>query len=74
MAKIRLFDKDGKEVFFDYAVDAREGIEKGFYFETNPTLEGSSPNESSVYKEEQKKESKKEKKEPVDFNFDLTKE
>jgi len=39
MAQYLRYDKDGKEHYFDKAVDAREGVQMGHYFETKPEEE-----------------------------------
>ena len=36
MAKIVKYDQDGNEVFFDHAIDARQAVESGQFFHTNP--------------------------------------
>lgn len=48
--KIKLYDQEGKEVFFDFPVDAREAVATGRYFETE--------SEAKNVKEEKPKEEK----------------
>lgn len=55
MAKHMRYDKDGNEVYFTHAVDAREGVQMGFFFETPPEKEI----EKKVEKEVEIKTSKK---------------
>lgn len=39
MAQHLRYDKDGNKVYFNHAVDAREGVQMGFFFETPPEKE-----------------------------------
>lgn len=36
MSKIVRYDENGKEVYFDYGIDAREAVASGRFFETPP--------------------------------------
>lgn len=36
MSKIVRYDENGKEVYFDYGIDAREAVMSGRFFETPP--------------------------------------
>ena len=36
MNKIVRYDENGKEVYFDYGIDAREAVASGRFFETPP--------------------------------------
>jgi len=69
MGKYLRYDKEGKEVYFNHAVDAREGVQLGHYFETNPkedeAKEKKMKEDSDAKKESKKieKESKKVEKE-----------
>lgn len=59
MAKHMRYDKDGNEVYFNHAVDAREGVQMGFFFETPPEKEVEKKAEKEPIKEFETKPSKK---------------
>jgi hypothetical protein len=71
MAQHLRYDADGNEKIFLHAVDAREAVELGFYFETNPVEDAKK--RAAIVKEkegiaapaEDKKKAKKEKEEVV---------
>lgn len=52
MSKILKYDVAGNEVYFDYAIDAREAVASGLFFDEKPVKE----------KNEEPKTEKKEKK------------
>ena len=59
MSKIVKYDAEGNEVYFDYAVDAREAVASGFFFDEKPVKvkeEGSKEEPKSEKKEKKVKE------------------
>ena len=61
MAKIVKYDQDGNEVFFDHAIDARQAVESGQFFHTNPVEKTKSSGEVKPEETNETKTSKKDK-------------
>jgi hypothetical protein len=63
MSKIVRYDENGKEVFFDYGIDAREAVATGRFFETPSEAEAKVENAA---KPEKPVESEKKKGKPAE--------
>ena len=59
MAKIVKYDQDGNEVFFDHAIDARQAVESGQFFHTNPTAKKEKAEETELRGEKADKKNNK---------------
>lgn len=69
MSKILKYDSEGNEVYFHHAVDAKEAVASGQFFDSNPKKK------DELVKEEPKKNNKKKEEEvPNGLTIDNEKE